>query len=498
MEKFYLTTPIYYVNAKPHIGHAYSTLSADIIARYYTQKLGNNLSQHGEVFFLTGTDEHGAHIAEAAEKQGKKPKVFCDEMAPLFKQAWKNLHIEYTHFIRTTDDYHEQGATEFLALLKQNGDVYEGDYTGLYCNNCENFITAKELDKDGNCPHHKKPPQKISEKNWFFKLQQYLPRVEKAILSGRLQILPEERKQEVLGLFKQKLTDFSISRPSVKWGIPLPWDERQTMYVWVEALLNYWTALHKIPNSKFQIPNSLNQFWPPDLQIIGKDIIKFHCVYWPAMLLAYYDGDEDILPKKIFVHGFFTINGQKMSKTLGNVIDPNDVVEKYGVDGARYLIISQFPFGADGDIQEADFTQKFNADLANGIGNLVSRVTALCLKQITNWEEFWKKLDKNMECGIGNGEYEKLFENLQLYEILQIILTRIRSCDETLAKSQPWKLNKTTEQEKIISTLSSLCKEIIVCAKQLAPFLPSTKEVITEIIDVENKKILTKQIFPRK
>jgi len=260
MSKFYLTTPIYYVNAMPHIGHAYTTLAADAIARYYRQKIGED-----RVFFLTGTDEHGAKIAEAAERDGKNPKLFCDEIATLFVSTWQRLNISHNHFIRTTDEYHEQGAAEFLRALKVKGALYEGDYAGLYCNGCESFITEKQLREDGLCKDHLRKPERIVEKNWFFKLDKYLPKIQTIIEQGAISVLPEARTEEVLGLFRQGMENFSVSRPNVRWGIPLPWDNAQTMYVWVEALLNYWTAVHK-----------RQMFWPPDLQIIGKDIIKLY------------------------------------------------------------------------------------------------------------------------------------------------------------------------------------------------------------------------------
>ena len=250
MAKFYITTPIYYVNAKPHVGHAYTTLAADVITRYQQKKIGKD-----NVFFLTGADEHGVHIERAAREASKKPKEFCDAIVPLFKKTWGMLNIEYSHFIRTTDSYHEKGVQEFIEQLKNKGALYEAEYRGLYCENCENFITEKELDESGICPVHKKPPQKISEKNWFFALSKYIPAIKKLIENETLEIAPDTRKSEVLGLIKQGMGDFSVSRPSVSWGIPLPWDKSQTIYVWVEALLNYWTALHSHSNYKLQITN---------------------------------------------------------------------------------------------------------------------------------------------------------------------------------------------------------------------------------------------------
>jgi methionyl-tRNA synthetase len=490
MPKFYLTTPIFYLNAKPHIGHAYTTVAADVIARYQKQKLGKN-----NVFFLTGTDEHGAKNAEAAAKTGQDPKTFCDKMIPFFQKTWANLGIEYNHFIRTTDDYHASGAQKFLAQLKQKRALYQGNYTGLYCTGCESFLTTKQLDKLGRCPDHQRTPEKLTEKNWFFKLSDYLDKVKDLIENNILKVEPKQRKQEVLGLFKQGMENFSVSRPNVRWGIPLPWDRTQTIYVWVEALLNYWTALFK-----YQISNIKNQkyFWPPNLQLIGKDIIKFHCIYWPAMLLAYFDGDESKLPNKIFAHGFFTINGQKMSKTIGNVIDPNDLVKKYGNDGTRYLILSQFPFGQDGDIEQSKFDEKYNADLANGVGNLVARVTSLCLKQIIDWDGFWASAMKHKTHNIEQN-FNQLMENLQLYEALKEVQKQTSQTDEYLAKNEPWRLNKDKDQETIVKILAQASASVSSIADMLKSFLPETSQKIKKIMDNKKRNIKqAKPLFPRK
>ncbi len=311
MEKIILiTTPIYYVNDKPHIGHAYTTLAVDVLTRFFRLR-------KKEVFFLTGTDEHGAKIAQTAKALGITPKELCDKNSELFKEAWKNLGIKYDYFIRTTDKRHEEAVKKFVAKLKDKNAIYEKEYTGLYCTGCEKFLTEKEL-VDGLCPDHKTRPEKISEKNYFFKLKDYLQKVESLIKNNKLKIGPENAKKETLGLFKQSLEDFSVSRQKVEWGIDLPFDTNQTVYVWVDALLNYRTG----DGSK-----TFENYWKNGIVIhlLAKDILKFHAIYWPAMLLA---ADEKV-PDEEFIHGFFTINGQKMSKTLGNIIDPNDLVKKF-------------------------------------------------------------------------------------------------------------------------------------------------------------------------
>ena len=489
MSKFYITTPIYYVNDKPHIGHAYTTVAADVLARFHRMR-------GDETFFLTGTDEFGAKIAETASGKGIEPQEFTDKVSGDFKMAWKALNISNDDFIRTTSKRHKESAGKFLQRLKDSGALYEGEYEGLYCVGCENFVTEKEL-ADGNCPNHKKPPQKIKEKNWFFKLSEYLPRVKELIEKDEIKVKPPHIKSEVLGLFKQGLSDFSISREKVEWGIPLPWDSSQTIYVWGEALSNYITALGYPEGDNFK------KFWPADVHLVGKDIIKFHCIYWPAMLMA--AGLE--LPRQVFANGFFTIDGQKMSKSLGNVIDPLEIVEEFGSDAARYLILSQFPFGQDGDIQREKFKEKYNADLANGIGNVVSRVTTLCTKKIKDWPTFWKGVrgyysaNKPWEKdGVKQGFLDEHIQYFQLYEaLLYIQQQQISEINEELAKDKPWELDENKDCNKILAVLSNVASMVLLVAESLEPFLPNTVLEIKKRINIDEKKIETGEpIFPRK
>lgn len=478
-KKILITTPIYYVNDKPHIGHAYTTLTADVLARFFR-------IQGKDVFFLTGTDEHGAKVAEAAEKLGKTPQQICDENSEIFKKTWENLNIKYDYFIRTTEKKHKEAVKKFIEKLKDKKTIYEKEYQGLYCTACEKFLTEKDL-IDGLCPDHKKKPELISEKNWFFKLVDFLKEIEKLIKKNKLRIEPERAKNEVLGLLKQGLEDFSISRQKerVKWGIDLPFDENQIVYVWIDALLNYKTG---------DGSDEFEEYWKHGrvIHLLAKDILKFHAIYWPAMLLA--AGEN--LPDTEFIHGFFTINGQKMSKTLGNIIDPNNLVEKFGTDAARYILLSQFPLTQDGDVKEEKFIEKYNSDLANGLGNLVARVLAMVekngIKEIKTDKEIEKVVKETKE------NYKKLIEIFKLYETLEEIWKFISFCDKYIEKNKPWELVKT-DKKKLEQVLSNLFYCVSEIADLIAPFLPETREKIKEQIkgSLTSKTGKSEILFPR-
>lgn len=463
----YITTPIYYVNDKPHIGHAYTTLVADIVAR--TQVLSGE-----KAFLLAGTDEHGTKIAQAAEKASKQPQEFADEIAALFKDSWKKLGIEYSDFIRTTDKDHEKTVQAFLSKLKENDALYEKEYEGLYCSGCETFLNEKDL-VDGKCADHTKEPEVIKEKNWFFKLSEYTEQVKEKIKKNEIVVRPKKFENEVVSAIDQDIPDFSVSRPNVEWGIPLPWDAEQTIYVWVDALINYFSATERKGGPE----------WPADVHVVGKDITKFHAIYWPALLLA--AGYE--CPKSILVNGFFTIDGQKMSKSLGNVIDPNELVDEYGVDGARYLIVSQFPFGQDGDIAQSKFDEKYNADLANGIGNLVQRVSTLI-------EKFG--LEKELKINTDEGDFATdVWQNFIVFEIfegIKNIQKKIQETDEKLAKEKPWEKESAEEVKKGLEESAQSIYEI---GKALQPIIPATAE---EILNRFKKDEIIKgeALFPRK
>ena len=486
MEKFYVTTPIYYVNDVPHVGHAYTTIATDVLARYQKGILGEK-----NVFFLTGTDEHGTKVAEAAKKAGKKPQEFCDEVSLRFKKAWKDLNISNDYFFRTTDKRHIKKVQEIFQKIYENGKIYSGTYEGLYCVGCEKYLKEKEL-VNNCCPlHPNQKPIKQKEKNYFFKLKDYEKKLINLISSDKLKISPPSRKHEILSKITLGLEDISISREGVEWGIPLPspWGKGQTLWVWTDALFNYYTAT--------QFLEKKSEFWPPDIHLVGKDILWFHAVIWPALLLAA-GFKENNLPKKIFAHGFFTINGQKISKSLGNVISPEELIKEFGVDGTRYLLLSEFPFGTDGDISIKKLKTRYNADLANGLGNLVARIAKLCEINNLNIKKL-KEINKNE----GNLE-DKLrvalyIENLQFDEVLKFVWRYISGLDKYINRERPWERN-ASEAKKILSKIivgSESVTSLLKITEIIEPFLPETSKKIREIFEKEKIELPSKPLFPR-
>ncbi|MBI4049773.1 MAG: methionine--tRNA ligase [Candidatus Doudnabacteria bacterium] len=472
-KKFYITTPIYYVNDKPHIGHAYTTIAADVLARLHRQ-LGD------DTWFLTGTDEHGANIAKAAEKKGKDVKEFVDEVSAKFSFAWDQLGIAPDDFIRTTESRHERAVNIFLNKLKESGKIYEGEYEGLYCVPHEAFIKESDL-VNGLCPDHKLKPERIREKNWFFKLSEYQSEILELVDSGKLLIQPATRKNEVLAFIQQGLEDIAISRPNVKWGIPLPWDSNQTVYVWVEALFNYCSAIgYGFDEEKFR------KYWPADVQVMAKDIIKFHCIIWPALLLAI--GEEP--PREIFAHGFFTVDGQKISKTIGNVIDPNEWVDKYGADAVRYFLLREVPFGQDGDVSEQKLKTRYNADLANGLGNLFSRVTTMIEKYLDGDVGEFIKSPRDLS------EVSESFNRLEFDKGLVEVWETISWADNLIEQSKPWELVKT-EPAKVKELLVNLAALLYDIALKLSPVMPETAQIIKSALESEKITKPAQPLFPK-
>ena len=364
MTRYYVTTPIYYVNDAPHIGHAYTTVTADALARWH-RMLGD------DVFFLTGTDEHGLKVQQAAEEHGCTPREWADRTVERFQDAWRLLGITNDDFIRTTEDRHYTAVQQLLQTVYDNGDIELGEYEGLYCVSCEAYYTEGELDA-GNCPIHGRPVELLKEENYFFKLSRYQDRLLEWYEANPEFVQPEGKRNEAIGFIRQGLQDFSVSRTSLRWGVPIPWDERHVTYVWFDALTNYITSVgYGTDDERFET------WWPSVHHLIGKDILRFHCVYWPAMLMS----AGLPLPNGIFVHGYLLVGGEKMSKTKLNAIAPSQLVEDFGVDGYRYHFLRDQQLGPDGDFSYEGMVARYNADLANNFGNLLARVATVVAKK---------------------------------------------------------------------------------------------------------------------
>ena len=443
-KKFYVTTAIDYVNAEPHIGHAYQKIVADALARWH-KLLGE------DVRFLTGTDEHGKKVQNAAEAAGKNPKEFVDETSKKFKEAWKALNVIPNRFIRTTDKDHINVVKDFIEKCNKKGDIYKGTYEGNYCVNCEAYVTEKDL-VDNECPYHPgKKIEKISEESYFFKLSKYQDFLLDLYKKHPEFVLPDSRRNEIINRVKDGLNDLSITRTSFDWGIPFPLDKKHVTYVWFDALINYYTGE--------------DGYWPADVHILGKDNTWFHTVYWPAMLKSV--GYK--LPKTIFNHGFLTFNGQKISKSLGNVISPVVLVEKYGADSIRYYALRQFPFanGDDGDFSEEVLVRRHNDELANKLGNLVSRVSNLAEKNGI------QKCDNKLLKKLKLKEIGKLIDNFEFDKALNLIFEFIDVCNEYVQSEKPWE----TKDKKVLYELVDSIKAVAIL---LWPFIPSTSEKIAK------------------
>ncbi|MBI4919716.1 methionine--tRNA ligase [Candidatus Azambacteria bacterium] len=480
MDKFYITTSIPYMNAGPHIGHALEFVQADVLARRHRAK-------GDDVFFLTGADEHGVKIARTAEKSGKTPKQLVDENSSKFKKLAEILDISNDDFIRTSDqERHWPGAQKLWSALVDSGDIYKKAYRGLYCAGHEAFVAEKDL-IGGVCAIHKTKPEIIEEENYFFRLSKYSEEIKSKIENEELRIFPVSRKNEILSLINEGLEDVSFSRPSkdLNWGIPVPGDDSQTIYVWCDALSNYITALgYGQDSGKRQAASGMfKKYWPADIHVIGKDILRFHAAIWPGMLLA----AKLPLPKTIWAHGFITAGGEKMSKSLGNLVDPFEIIGKYGVDALRYYLLREIPSGEDGEFTYEKFEERYNADLAKGLGNLASRVLTLAAKSDISLEpKIFETVIADADKNIGESLKDFKFSDA-LYGIWRIIAAGDKYVDD----KKPWTLSPDSDEyKKIVGALLYLVSEI---GKLVAPFLPDTSDKIAEA--VESKKSIA--LFPR-
>lgn len=475
MNKFYVTTSIPYVNADPHIGFAMELLYADVLARRARQ-------QGSEVVFSTGTDEHGGKIGEKAAEKGMEPKAFADEISQRFQDLGELLNISNNRFIRTTDPGHEDRAKLIWQALKK--DIYKGSYEGWYCTGDEAFFTETEVKaNNGVCPAHNRPYEKIKEENYFFKLSAYGKKIQQAIEKDEFRIVPASRRNEVLSVIKGGLADISISRPKQKisWGIPVPGDSAQVMYVWFEALMNYVTVLGYPEHADFK------QFWPADVQVIGKDIIRFHAAIWPAMLMSL----KLPLPKQLYVHGFITVEGQKMSKSLGNVVHPADIIQKYNTDTFRYYFLRHIPSYEDGNFSWQRLESAYNNELANELGNAVQRTAAM----INRYQD--GKIGTLPEAGHDIAQYEEALAACRFDRALDEVWEQVRGLNQYIDEEKPWVIAKSGETDHLQAVLAYQARSLLTIAELLEPFLPDTAAKIQAVFAGGSVVLPENTLFPK-
>jgi methionyl-tRNA synthetase len=467
---FSLTTPIYYVTAKPHLGHAYTTIIGDAIARWH-RLMGE------QVNFLTGTDEHGLKVQQAAEAAGKTPREFVDEIAPLYQQAWEKLNISHDDFIRTTEPRHHAGVAKLLQACYDAGDIELDTYTGLYCVACEEYYTEDEL-IDGLCPIHKRPVDFVEEENYFFRLSRFQDRLLDHYASHPDALTPEFRGNEAIGLIKSGLRDFSISRTSLKWGIPIPWDAKHVAYVWFDALTNYMSAVgYGTDDARFA------EWWPVDYHLIGKDILRHHCVYWPAMLMS---AGIDV-PKGWGIGGWLLVGGEKMSKTSGNVVNPLDLVDDIGVDGFRYYVLAETPYGQDGDFTLEGLIGRYNSDLANNLGNLVSRVATVVGKKCGGTGP--APSPASPLAAAAAAAYEGAnsgWLSLQPSRALESTWSLIRATNAYLEANEPW---KAEPGDAVDAVMGDALEALRIVAVLSSPAVPDTAQLVWERIGLPGRVV---------
>ncbi len=483
--RFYLTAAIPYVNAKPHMGHALEFVQGDVLARWHRQK-------GDDTFYVSGADENSLKIVQAAEKEGVSPKQLADKYTAAFQDFLKSFNISLDAFQRSGSESNTKSAQELWQRCQTAGDIYKKSYRGLYCVGCEAFYTRDELNEKGECFNHPgKPVDEVEEENYFFRLSKYKDELKKIIESDVYAVIPQKRKHEALGMFNDKFEDFSISR-SVKrargWGVPVPNDPTQIMYVWFDALNVYRSAAESAPTSSLQLTAKSSSWWPAELHIIGKDLIRFHAIYWPAILLS----AKLSLPKQLFVHGFITVGGQKMSKTIGNVIDPMELIKKYGVEPVRYYLLREIPTDDDGDFTEEKFKARYNADLANGLGNFASRVLTLAA-QYGVGTTISPKIN---EAIITVSEhYADSMKQFKLHEALQSVWKLIAVGDQYINERKPYAKDISEEdRQQILGDCMHILGSV---TGHLTPFLPETCAALAAILAKPAPVKLAKPLFPR-
>jgi len=467
-EKYYITTPIYYPSANFHIGHCYTTIIADSIARYQRLK-------EKDVFFLTGTDEHGQKIENKAKEKGVTPKEYVDEIVENAKDLWKSLGISYDKFIRTTDEYHEKAVQKIFDKLYEQGDIYLDKYKGLYCTPCESFWTETQL-VDGKCPDCGREVSLVEEESYFFRLSKYQKRIEELYKTNPEFIKPESRKNEMINNFlKPGLEDLCVSRTTFSWGIPVSFNPKHVIYVWIDALTNYITALGYLSDDD----SLFKKYWPADLHLVGKEIVRFHAIIWPALLMAL----DLPLPKQVFGHGWLKIDGGKISKSLGNYKDPREYIDKYGVDAVRYYALREVLFGSDGNFSEEALIARTNADLANTLGNLLNRTIAMTNKYfdgVISNSKVNEEIDTELINKASNlkSVVDKNMEKLYISDALEEIFNFLRECNKYIDDTTPWVLAKEEKLERLQTVLYNLLESIRISSVLLTPFMPTTTEKI--------------------
>jgi methionyl-tRNA synthetase len=457
---YYVTTPIYYVNAQPHLGHAYTTIAADVLARHMRQR-------GEEVFFLTGVDEHGEPVALAAEQEGVTPKELADRNAARFEALMPQLEASNDFFIRTSDPRHGERVQQAMQRVHDNGHTYLGMYEGWYCPRCADFKSENEIADGNTCPIHHIPLDREQEENWFFRLSAFQEPLERLYAERPDFVQPAVRRNEALSFVKQGLRDVSLSRGKLTWGVPVPWDPNHVFYVWFDALLNYYTALGFARDKDLT-----DTFWPPSVHLIGKDILKFHAIYWPALLMA----AELELPHRLFVHGYLLMEGEKMSKSLGNVLDPFSVMEQFGTDALRYYCFREVSFGQDGSVSTAGFETRYESELANEYGNLASRTLAM----VARYREGRvpdAAVDPELAASFERlaEQVARLLDDAQLSQALDAVWQRVRRLNQYVEERAPWQLAKDPAQaEALDQTLATLAEGLRAITVLLHPYMPST------------------------